>query len=92
MRIGNVTVDGDPDLPLTVEDYREREAFLLAILELGHRPVDSGDAAAGHRRGLLQPCSAINGGGARQGTLHPPTATQLKRIKRARRRQRLVAP
>ena len=94
VRSGNVTVGGDPDLPLTVEDYREREAFLLEILQLAHELEDAGDTAAGHRRGLMQLYGAINGGGVRQGTLHPPTATQreqLERIKRALRRQGLVA-
>ncbi len=91
---GNVSVGGDPDLPLTVEDYREREAFLLEILELSGQLEDAGDAASDHRRDLMQLYGAINGGGVRQGTLHPPTATQreqLERIKRALRRQGLVA-
>ena len=95
VRSGNVTVGGDPDLSLTVEDYREREAFLLEVLQLADRLEDAGDTAAGHRQGLMQLYSAINGGGVRQGTLHPPTATQreqLERIKRALRRQGLVAP
>ena len=94
VRAGNVSVGGDPDLPLTVEDYREREAFLLEILELSGQLEDAGDAASDHRRDLMQLYGAINGGGVRQGTLHPPTATQreqLERIKRALRRQGLVA-
>ena len=94
IRSGNLTVGGDPDLPLTAEDYREREAFLLEILDLNEQLSDAGEAAGSHRRQLMQLYSAINGGGVRQGTLHPPTTTQreeLERIKRALRRQGLVA-
>ena len=94
VRTGNLTVGGDPDLPLTAEDYREREAFLLEILDLREQLSDAGEAAGSHRRQLMQLYSAINGGGVRQGTLHPPTTTQreeLERIKRALRRQGLVA-
>ena len=77
-----------------MEDYREREAFLLEILELSDQLEDAGDAASAHRQGLMQLYGAINGGGVRQGTLHPPTTTQreqLERIRRALRRQGLVA-
>ena len=92
---GNVSVAGDPDLPLTVEDYREREAFLLEILELTSRLGEGGNGdAIGYRRQLTQLYSAINGGGVRQGTLHPPTTTQreqLERIREALRRMGLVA-
>ena len=91
---GSVRVVGDPDLPLTVEDYREREAFLLEVLELNHQLEGAGESASRHRRQLTQLYEAINGGGVRQGSLHPPTATQreqLERIKQALRRQGLVA-
>ena len=92
---GNVSVAGDPDLPLTVEDYREREAFLLEILELTSLLGEGGnDGASVYRRQLTQLYSAINGGGVRQGTLHPPTTTQreqLERIRQALRRMGLVA-
>ena len=83
-----------PDLPLTVEDYREREAFLLELLALARTIEDAEGEAARHRRQLMQLYSAINGGGVRQGTLHPPTATQreqLDRIRTALRRLGLVA-
>ena len=92
---GNVNVAGDPDLPLTVEDYREREAFLLEILELTSLLGERGNGdAIGYRRQLTQLYSAISGGGVRQGTLHPPTSTQreqLERIRQALRRMGLVA-
>ena len=94
VRTGNLTVGGDPDLPLTAEDYREREVFLLEILDLREQLSDAAEAAGSHRRQLMQLYSAINGGGVRQGTLYPPTTTQreeLERIKRALRREGLVA-
>ena len=91
----HVSVVGDPGLPLTVEDYREREAFLLEVLELAGRLRRAGNPeAAAHGRQLMQLYGAINGGGVRQGTLHPPTTTQrerLEEIKRALRRLGLVA-
>ena len=101
VRTGRIDVSGDPDLPLTAEDYREREAFLLEILELSRQipvgpggPGGPGGAGGRYRRELMQLYNAINGGGVRQGTLHPPTTTQreqLDRIKEALRRQGLVA-
>ena len=92
---GNVSVSGDPDLPLSVEDYREREVFLLEILELRRQLGEGGnDDVAPYRGQLMQLYGAINGGGVRQGTLHPPTTTQreqLDGIKQALRRMGLVA-
>ena len=83
---GTLNVAGDPDLPLTVEDYREREAFLLEILELaGQLGEARNDDASDYRRQLMQLYSAINGGGVRQGTLHPPTTTQRQQMERVRR-------
>ncbi|MCY4571437.1 MAG: hypothetical protein OXF01_01445, partial [Gemmatimonadetes bacterium] len=102
LRTGRISVQGDPDLPLTAEDYREREAFLLEILELS-RQLPGGQGGPGgpggpgsagrYRRDLMQLYNAINGGGVRQGTLHPPTRTQreqLENIKEALRRMGLV--
>ena len=94
VRTMHASVQGDPDLALTAEDYREREAFLLEILNLNSQLQEAGEGTAEHRRDLMQLYSAINGGGVRQGTLHPPTQTQrdqLERIKRALRRMGLVA-
>ena len=93
VRTRHVSVEGDPDLPLTAEDYREREAFLLEILELNRQLEGAGEEFGRHRGDLMQLYSAINGGGVRQGTLHPPTATQreqLERIRMALRRMGLV--
>lgn len=85
-----VVVRGDPDLPLTVADYREREAFLLEVLRLATRLADaSGPAAQAQQRGRLQQLyAAVEGSGVRQGTLHPPTQTQkdmLESVKAALR-------
>ena len=100
VRTGRIAVGGDPDLPLTAEDYREREAFLLEILELSRQlpggPGGPGGPGAGgrYRRDLMQLYNSINGGGVRQGTLHPPTTTQreqLESIRQALRRMGLVA-
>ncbi len=93
VRTRHVAVEGDPDLPLTAKDYRDREAFLLEVLDLNRRLEGVGGDAAQHRRALMQLYSAINGGGVRQGTLHPPTTTQreqLERIKLALRRMGMV--
>ena len=102
VRTGRISVQGDPDLPLTAEDYQEREAFLLEILELS-RQLPGGQGGPGgpggpgsagrYRRDLMQLYNAINGGGVRQGTLHPPTRTQreqLENVKEALRRMGLV--
>ena len=71
-----VAVRGDPELPLTVADYREREAFLLEVLALASRLSDMPGEAGAHRGRLLQLYAAVEGAGVRQGTLHPPTKTQ----------------
>ncbi|MDH3222971.1 MAG: glycosyl hydrolase [Gemmatimonadota bacterium] len=89
-----VDVRGDPDLPLTVEDYREREAFLLDILELQDSLEGRGEETAPLLQDLRQLYSAINGGGVRQGSLYPPTDTQrgtLERIRARLRAQGIVA-
>ena len=101
-----VTVKGDPLMPVTHAQYREREAFLVDVLALQRRvwdvaqragvrlqggfgpsPVPApGDSLAAARanlttalRGLNGLASELNGGGVRQGTLYPPTATQKRR-------------
>ena len=79
-----VRVAGDPELPLTVEDYREREVFLLEILELHGRLEGAAPDAAEHGRQLMRLYRAINGGGVRQGTLYPPTSTQREQLERIR--------
>lgn len=86
-------VRGDPDLPLAAADYQRREAFLLEVLELAARLEGATGPAAGYRNQLRRLYAAVDGGGVRQGTLHPPTATQreqLEQIKRALRARGLV--
>lgn len=80
----SVHVRGDPDLPLTVADYQAREAFLLEIVELRSQ-LEGQESAAQYRRQLQQLYGAINGGGVRQGSLHPPTLTQRNQLERIRR-------
>ena len=93
VRARKLHVRGDPDLPLTVADYQQREAFLLELLDLAAQLEGEPGPAARYRGQLRQLYGAINGGGVRQGTLHPPTATQreqLEGIKRALRERGLV--
>ena len=92
----SLVVTGDPDLPVTLAQYREREQFLSEVLTL-RQEVDgvrdqlaglSGGAGGADRIGELDRTlnqgratlagiyQSINGGGVRQGSLYPPTATQ----------------
>ncbi len=77
-------VRGDPDLPLTAPDYRDREAFLLEALALSASLEGAGGEAGGLLRRLRQLHAAVEGGGVRQGTLHPPTKTQQDEMERIR--------
>jgi photosystem II stability/assembly factor-like uncharacterized protein len=83
-----VEVRGDPEMPITIDQYREREAFLLEVIALGQQ-VDarmqgaSGDEAAEWRRmaGALRGAyQALNGGGVRPGSLYPPTDTHRAQV------------
>jgi hypothetical protein len=80
-----VEVRGDPMLPLTEAQHRERESFLLEVLDLQRRvaalqasasPPRELQALARRVNGLA---NEFNGGGVRQGSLHPPTATHRQR-------------
>jgi photosystem II stability/assembly factor-like uncharacterized protein len=89
-----IEVRADPMVPtLTAADYREREAFMVDLLEL-RREIQGlmQDAPAARQpelRGLAAEVQrvfgSLNGGGVRPGTIHPPTATQSERIERVRR-------
>ncbi|NNF39619.1 MAG: hypothetical protein HKN71_13190 [Gemmatimonadetes bacterium] len=77
-----VRVHADPLVPtLTIDDYADREAFLLEVRDLMRR-LNAGvpGMAPATTRRLLQDISgvfgAMNGGGVRPGTIHPPTRTQ----------------
>ena len=88
-----VEVLPDPLSPhLTLDDYREREAFLLEAFDLV-REIQSRmrDADPEEQTGLRQlqrevqqVVGGMNGGGVRPGTIHPPTETQRERVRRAR--------
>ena len=77
-----VRVHADPLVPtLTIDDYADREAFLLEVRDLMRR-LNAGvpGMAPATTRRLLQDLSgvfgAMNGRGVRPGTIHPPTRTQ----------------
>jgi photosystem II stability/assembly factor-like uncharacterized protein len=89
----DVDVRGDPQLPLTAAQWREREAFLVAVLEDQRRAWDATRRArllpdslqrirarAGEvRRDLDRLAGEFNGRGVRQGSLYPPTETHRQR-------------
>ena len=99
----SLVVTGDPELPVTLAQYREREEFLSEVLALGQEvervrdelsALSRGDAGRAGRieeldRALNQGRAALagiyqsmNGGGVRQGSLYPPTATHRERKER----------
>ena len=85
-RSAAVRVRGDPEVPtLTIDDYVDREAFLLEVRDLMGR-LDAGiaglaPASAGRMRQTLGGVArALNGGGVRPGTIHPPTRAQREQV------------
>lgn len=90
-----VVVRGDPRIPLTAAQWREREEFLLAVQEDQRRAAeisqraralpDSAQALRGRVNNLRRDLGAIaaefNGRGVRQGSLYPPTSTHRQRHK-----------
>jgi hypothetical protein len=88
-----VEVRGDTLLPLTVEQHREREAFLLAVLADQRRAAEAAQRVRGVpdslavlrsrvnavRRDLDRLAGEFNGRGVRQGSLYPPTDTHRQR-------------
>jgi hypothetical protein len=83
-----VDVRGDPEMPVTIEQYREREAFLLHLVQLGAHIEEMSQGASGEQAAQLRRLggmvrgvySSINGSGVRPGTLYPPTETQKAQI------------
>jgi photosystem II stability/assembly factor-like uncharacterized protein len=83
-----MTVEPDPLSDLTALDYRTREEFMVEMTELmqeiDRRLQSAGGAEAQtlrqHRRAVGQVYGSMNGGGVRQGSLHPPTQTQRDRV------------
>ena len=81
-------VHGDPRMPmLTDEDYRAREAFLLAIRELRSEVQAAEETGRADREALSEIdrrarrlARELMGGGVQQGSLHPPTPVQQERL------------
>ena len=77
-----VRVRPDPLVPtLTLDDYLEREAFLLDVRGLIERlnegvPGLAPQTANRMQRSLFGVFSAMNGGGVLPGTIQPPTESQ----------------
>lgn len=93
MATQTVEVRGDPKLPLTAAEWREREEFLVAVLEDQRRAAAAAQRAStlpdslqalrarlnGVRRDLGALAAEFNGRGVRQGSLFPPTNTHRQR-------------
>jgi photosystem II stability/assembly factor-like uncharacterized protein len=83
----------DPISELTVAEQREREAFMTELLALRNElqsrfsSASGGQAAdlRGHMRDVMRVYRTLNGGGVRQGSLHPPTQTQRELVDSVRR-------
>lgn len=89
-----VDVRGDPQLPLTAAEWREREEFLVAVLEDQRRAAEAAQRARSLpdssralrarvgevRRNLGRLAAEFNGQGVRQGSLYPPTNTHRQRF------------
>jgi photosystem II stability/assembly factor-like uncharacterized protein len=88
-----VEVQPDPLMPITLAQYREREAFLVDLLDLQRRSYEmarsaQGSAAATARRIQSRAygiASDFNGRGAVQGTLYPPTPAQRAQVAELKR-------
>ncbi|MEK7668172.1 MAG: hypothetical protein AAB409_05940 [Gemmatimonadota bacterium] len=88
-----VEVRGDTLLSLSAAEWREREAFLLAVLDDQRRAAEALGRSAGLpdslqavrrrliaiRRDLDRLAGEFNGRGVRQGSLFPPTNTHRQR-------------
>jgi hypothetical protein len=87
---------GDPLLPISQEEWEDRETFLLAVLDLQRRTWDADQRAdalrrrvvtalarrlSGIRRQSYGLASTFNGGGVRQGSLYPPTQDQRRALR-----------
>ena len=81
-----VQVKGDPEVPtLTIDDYVDRESFLLEVRDLMTRlragvPGLAPASSARMQQTLGGVVRAMNGGGVRPGTIHPPTRSQRDRV------------
>ena len=97
-----LVVTGDPELPVTLAQYRERERFLSEMLALSEEVERVRDQLGGlnqsgarasrieeldrtlneGRAALAGIYQSMNGGGVRQGSLYPPTATHREQRER----------
>ncbi len=84
---GSVEVLPDPGMPqLTREQYRDREAFLVTLLDVQRRAFERSrrpGASPAERRLYFAATSLagdFNGSGSVQGTLYPPTPAQRARL------------
>ena len=83
-----VQVKPDPEMPLTLAQYREREAFLVELLgvqqrtyALAHQEPAAGRGAAMRlQRRAYALAAQFNGSGALSGTLYPPTLQQRQEL------------
>ncbi len=84
-----VQVKPDPKMPLTLAQYRDREAFLVDLLgvqreswNLAHRAQDPRQRGAASRvqRRAYALAGSFNGNGALSGTLYPPTPVQRQEL------------
>ena len=92
----SLVVTGDPELPVTLAQYREREQFLSEVLALRQEVERVRDELSGRggargdwiealnqgRAALAGIYQSMNGGGVRQGSLYPPTATHREQKER----------
>ena len=89
----DMVVRGDPRMPLTDDQYRARETFLLEIVRLRDRIRVARDEDAQNRAELGRLDRRLNGlfgdleaGGVRSGTLYPPTKQQREELERVKAR------
>lgn len=82
----------DPDAPeITLAHYRDREEFLLSLLEFqeelgpANQNEEGSDAVQDIRREVGRLYGSIAGSGVRQGSLHAPTRTHRERLESLRR-------
>ena len=92
-----VVVKGDPLMPITLAQHREREEFLLQVQQDQVRAAEAAQRVralpdsmralvarlASARRDLDAIAGEFNGRAVRQGTLYPPTATHRQRYRAA---------
>ncbi len=82
-----VQVKPDPNMPLTLAQYRDREAFLVELLgvqqrsyALAREPGPNARTALRVQRRAYALAGDFNGSGARSGTLYPPTLQQRREL------------